>query len=239
MTTVITRLYADEEAASATARRLGWEGLPARAVEVIGGKGMSRDEIARRMTRAAVHEASVGAYAERVAAGNALLVVRATYKPLGAAQITRDVTARSKTIDMAGVVDEHFFRDPPDHAPSVLKDHPRLLSLDLDAGEYKGGPISAELGIPLLTRGHRNRPIRVYKGGRHMSRAFWPMPLLSKKRSSSSAIHGGRFMSKAFWPMPLITRKERTRSVIRGGALPFSRALGLSTILRRPSDGRG
>jgi hypothetical protein len=39
--------------------------------------------------------------------------------------------------------------------------------------------------------------------------------------------------------MPLITKKERTRSVIRGGALPFSRAFGMPTIIRRPTDGRG
>ena len=237
MTTVITRLYADGDAASAAARRLGWEGLPARAVQVIGGSGMSRDDIARKMEKAGVHETAVGTYAERVAAGNALLVVRATYKPLGAAQITRDVTARTKTIDIPGVVDDHYVVDPPDHAPSVLKDHPRLLSLDLDFGEYKGGPISAELGIPLLTRGHRNRPLHVYRGGKHVSRAFWPMPLISRKRSANSAIHGGRHMSKLFWPMPLITRKERTRSVVRGGSLPFSRALGLPTIIRRPTDG--
>jgi hypothetical protein len=239
MTTVITRLYADEEAASAVARRLSWEGLPARALQVITGSGMSRDAIAAKMGRAGVHETAVPAYSERVAGGNALLVVRATYKPLGAARITREVTARTPTIDAGGVIDEHYFADPPDHAPSVLKDHPRFLSLDLDFGEYKGGPISAELGIPLLTRGHRNRPLHVYKGGKHVSRAFWPMPLLSRKRSANSAMHGGRFMSKLFWPMPLITRKERTRSVIRGGALPFSRAFGMPTIIRRPTDGKG
>ena len=237
MTTVITRLYADEEAAGATARRLGWEGLPARALQVISASGMTRDAIAAKMTKAGVHETAVPAYAERVAAGNALLVVRATYKPLGAARIVREVTARTKTIDVGGVVDDHYVSDPPDHAPSVLKDHPRLLSLDLDAGEYKGGPISAELGIPLLTRGHRNRALHVIRGGKHVSRMFWPMPLVSHRRKANSAIHGGRYMSKLFWPMPLITRKERTRSVIRGGALPFSRALGMPTIIRRPSDG--
>lgn len=236
MTTVITRLYADEEAARAIARRLGWEGLPARALQVISGDGMARDAIAGKMRTAGVHETAVSAYSERVAGGNALLVVRATYKPLGAAQIARDVTARTKTIDVAGVVDDHYFADPPDKAPSVLKDHPRFLSLDLDPGEYKGGPISAELGIPLLTRGHRNRPLHVYKGGKHVSRMFWPMPLISRKKKANSAIHGGRYMSKLFWPMPLISRKVRTRSVIRGGALPFSRALGMPTISRRPTD---
>lgn len=237
MTTVITRLYADEEAARAIARRLSWEGLPARALQVISGDGKSRETIAEKMQSAGVHVTAVPAYSERVAGGNALLVVRATYKPLGAAQIARDATARSKAIEVRGVIDDYYFADPPDNAPSVLKDHPRFLSLDLEPGEYKGGPISAELGIPLLTRGHRNRPLHVFKGGKFVSRAFWPMPLLSRKRKANSAIHGGRYMSKLFWPMPLITKKERTRSVIRGGALPFSRAFGMPTIIRRPTDG--
>ena len=236
MTTVITRLYADEEAARATARRLRWEGLPARALQVIRGGGKARETIAAEMESAGVHETAVPSYSEKVAGGNALLVVRATYKPLGAAQITRDVTARTKMIAVRGVIDDYYFADPPDNAPSVLKDHPRFLSLDLEPGEYKGGPISAELGIPLLTRGHRNRPLHVFRGGKHVSRAFWPMPLISRKPKANSAIHGGRYLSKLFWPMPLITRKERTRSVIRGGALPFSRALGMPTIIRRPTD---
>jgi len=236
MTTVITRLYADEKTADMVAQRLRWEGLPARAVQVITGAGSDRPAIEASMNRAKVHETAVPAYADRVAAGAALLVARATYKPLGAAQIVRDVTARSKPLDVGDVVDDHYMPDEPDHAPSVLKDHPHFLMLDLEFGEYKGRPISEELGIPLLTRGHRNRPIHVFRGGKHVSKLFWPMPLVTRKRKANSAISGGRHVSKLFWPMPLITRKERTRSVIRGGALPLSRALGWPTISRRPRD---
>jgi hypothetical protein len=168
--------------------------------------------------------------------GDALLVVRATYKPLGAARITRDDHGETKARSRRRRGRRPLLPDGPDHAPSVLKDHPHMLSLDLDFGEYKGGPVSAEFGIPLLTRGHRNRPLRVSRGGGHMSKWFWPMPLVTRKRKANSAISGGRYMSKLFWPMPLLSRKERTRSVIRDGALPFSRALGLPTIIRRPTD---
>jgi hypothetical protein len=237
MTTVITRLYDSEDTASATARRLNREGVPKHALQVITAKGLAREAIAERMRRADVHDSAVPVYADHVAQGDALLVVRATYKPLGAARLTREITAKTKTKSVGDVVDDHYFADGPDHAPSVLKDHPHMLSLDLDFGEYKGGPVSAEFGIPLLTRGHRNRPLRVSRGGGHMSKWFWPMPLVTRKRTANSAISGGRFMSRLFWPMPLLSRKERTRSVIRDGALPFSRALGLPTIIRRPSDG--
>jgi hypothetical protein len=236
MTTVITRLYDSEDTASATARRLNREGLPRHAVEVITAKGLSREAIAARMQRASVHESAVPVYADHVAGGDALLVVRATYKPLGAARLTRDITARTKVKSVGSVVDQHYFADGPDHAPSVLKDHPRFLSLDLDPGEYKGGLISAMLGIPLLSRGHRSRPSRVLHGEAFMSKRFWPMPLVTRKRKADSAISGGRHISSLFWPMPLISRKDRTRSVIRDGALPFSRALGLPTIIRRPAD---
>jgi hypothetical protein len=236
MTTVITRLYDSEDTAGAAARRLHWEGLPKRALQVVTSKGLSRDAIAERLKRAGVHESAVPVYADHVAAGDALLVVHATYVPLGAAKITREVTARTKVKTLSGLVEENYVPDAPDHAPSILKGHPRLLSLDLEPGEYKGGPISAELGIRLLSRGHRNRPLHVIRGGAHMSRWFWPMPLVTRKRKANSAISGGRHMSRLFWPMPLISHKERTRSVIRGGALPFSRALGLPTIMRRPGD---
>jgi hypothetical protein len=236
MTTVITRLYDEEETASATARRLNREGFPRHALQVITAKGLSREEIEDRMRRARVHDSAVTTYADHVAKGDALLVVRATYKPLGAARITRDITAGTKVKNVGSVVDDHYLPDGPDHAPSVLKDHPRFLSLDLEPGEYKGGPVSVEVGIPLLTRGHRSRPLHVFRGGAYMSRWFWPIPLVTRRRKANSAISGGRHVSRLFWPMPLITRKERTRSVIRGGALPFSRAFGLTTIFRRPAD---
>jgi hypothetical protein len=236
MTTVITRLYDSEETASATARRLNREGIPKHALEVITAKGQSREAILKRMRRAAVHESAVPTYADHVAGGDALLVVRTTYKPLGAARLTREITGRTKVKSVGSVVDDHYFADGPDHAPSVLKDHPRFLSLDLEPGEYKGGPVSAEIGVPLLTRGHRNRPLHVLGGGSYMSKLFWPMPLVTRNRKANSAISGGRPMSRFFWPMPLLSRKERTRSVIRDGALPFSRALGLPTIIRSSAN---
>jgi hypothetical protein len=37
-------------------------------------------------------------------------------------------------------------------------------------------------------------------------------------------------MSKYFWPMPMLSRKRRGLSVIPGGGQPFSRLLGWPTI---------
>ncbi|MCR9151315.1 MAG: hypothetical protein NXH83_14170 [Rhodobacteraceae bacterium] len=230
MTTLITRLYAEEKAADSVASRLRWEGLPGYAIQVITGTDKAR--LADRMTRAKVHESAIEAYTAKVAEGAALLVVAATYKPLGAARITRETVAASTPVEVEGVTEEHYFPDGPDHAPSILRGHPRFMTLDLGMGDYEGKPISVGLCLPLLSKGPRKN--RVFRGGRHMSRMFWPMPLVTRKRKANSAMQGTRHMSRLFWPMPLITRGRRSRSVIRDGALPLSRALGWPTVSRRP-----
>lgn len=228
MTTVITRLFADKKTADMVANRLTWEGFPKSALRVIAD---ADDALHERMESARVDEAARPVYAEKIGAGAALLVVHATYKPLGAARIAREVTERAGAIDVGAVPDDTWFPDGPERAPSILKDHPRFMTLPLDPEDYRGGPISRELGIPLLARKRkRNSAMR---GGGHMSRFFWPMPLVIRKRSARSAISGGAHMSRFFWPMPLVTTKKRKNSVIRGGALPLSRALGWPTISSR------
>ena len=231
MTNVITRLYADTTKAEAVANRLRWEGFPRNSVRVISADGGGDGAIRARLSRADVNDAIIGAYASKLADGAAALVIQATYKPLGAARIAREIVAKSDAIDGASEFNDYYMPDRPDHAPSVLKDHPRFMTLPLEPEDYRGGPISRELGIRLLSpRKSRNSAIR---GGRHISKAFWPMPLVSKGRRATSAMSGGRHMSRAFWPMPLVTTKPRKNSVIRGGSLPLSRMLGWPPISPR------
>lgn len=231
MTNVITRLYADTTKAEAVANRLRWEGFPRNSVRVISADGGDDGAIRARLSRADVNDAIIGAYASKLADGAAALVIQATYKPLGAARIAREIVAKSDAIDGASEFNDYYMPDRPDHAPSVLKDHPRFMTLPLEPEDYRGGPISRELGIRLLSpRKSRNSAIR---GGRHISKAFWPMPLVSKGRRATSAMSGGRHMSRAFWPMPLVTTKPRKNSVIRGGSLPLSRMLGWPPISPR------
>ena len=231
MTTVITRLYADQKKAERVANRLKWEGFPNHAVQVITAAGKDADAVTSRLARADVNEAVLADYAAKVSSGAAALVFHATYKPLGAARIARDIVEDSGALDAASEQNDYYVRARPDHAPSILKDHPRFMTLPLDPEDYRGGPISRELGIRLLSpRKPRNSVIR---GGKHMSRAFWPLPLVARGRTSRSAMHKGGFMSRLFWPMPLVSTKRRKLSVIRGGALPLSRLLGWPTISRR------
>jgi len=203
MTTIITRLYANERSANAVADRLSWEGLPKSAVKVV--TGTDKDKIQHRMMQAQVHRDAAPIYAESVAGGTALLIVRATYKPLGAARIVREVTGSRKTIDVGVTQDDIYVRDLPDHAPSVLKEHPRFLTLPSEPEELQRGPISDLVGVHTV----------------------------SKLRSPTSAIRGGAFISQKFWPTALVSTKPRRNSVIRGGGTVFSRLFGLPTILRR------
>jgi hypothetical protein len=221
MTTLISRLFADEAAARSAAERLYFKGIPRGDIKIITGGADANT----RLARAKVHESAIGPYAQALAAGNAALVVRATYKPLGAARITREILAKRDTIATAGVTDDYGLPYEPERAPSVLKDHPHMLSLP---GFAPRGHMSSAFGMPLLKEHKAKRSVTA--PGRRMSRAFWPMPLLKSKSHSSSAIRGGRHMSRMFWPMPLLANAPRRKSVIPGGGLVFSRLFGLRAL---------
>jgi len=228
MTTVITRLFANKEVADRVSTTLYWEGLPNNQLSVlVADAGESAEALTARLTKAQVPEGSAPVYAGRLAEGGALLVARATYKPLGAAQIVREVTVRAGAIPVDGVEDDVYVPDGPDHAPSVLKDHPRFFTLPIEP-EVPVGPITAQLGMRMLSS--RRKRVSVFRGGRYMSRAFWPMKLVSKGRKANSAMSGTRHMSRLFWPMPLLKSRPARRKVIPGGGHPFSRALGWPTI---------
>lgn len=218
MTTVITRIFEDEAAARKTAGYLKLKGLPAGAVEVISGG--DADSLPDALRKARVHEDAVAPYAESIAKGHAALIVRATYIPLGAPRITRDILARRDTVDMGDVLEEQYYTDPPEKSKSVLKHHPLFLTARIRGG----GPV---MGPKTVIR-NRKATSAVGKA-RSASRLFWPMPLLSRKERRIKVHRGGRYMSKAFWPMPLLSHRERRKSVVEGGGPVFSRALGWPT----------
>lgn len=232
MKTIITRLYADASAARGVAAKLHRAFLPASSVRVVTARaGEDRSALETRLGGFGVHPDAAAAYAGRLDGGAAALVVHATYLPLEAPRITREIVGASDTLDAGEVTEEYKTRDTRDHAPSVMKSHPRFLTLAPSPDRPSGGTISETLGWRLLSpRRERHSAI---SGGRHVSRLFWPMPLISgRRRQASSAISGGRFMSRMFWPQPLLSRKERGSKVIPDGGHPLSRLMGWSTIAR-------
>lgn len=234
MTQVISRLFEDEKLARHVLDRLRFEGLPPRALRVITAQpGESAEALADRIAGLDVAHDAAQAYAQHMADGRAAVVVHATYKPLGAAKLTRNTLDRNNPIDLGDVTEETYVPDSPSRAPSILDSHPHFLTTRVhDRRIPSGGPVSHGLGPKLIMK---SRPrTSAISGGRFMSRFFWPMPLLKTNRTASSAIRGGKHMSRAFWPMPLLSRKERRLSVIPGGSLPLSRALGFPAVMTRP-----
>ncbi|MCX7890127.1 MAG: hypothetical protein N2422_10460 [Rhodobacteraceae bacterium] len=201
MTTIVSRLYADARAANAAAGALKAAGMPASAVDVITRGG----DTAAALKAARVGKASAAAYAPRIEAGNALVVARAPLQPFGLARRVMDTLDRFESIHVPGAVPDDYVRETigSRYALSVLTSHPRIFSQDFTPGSLiSRGPVTALFGLPML-KAHRTR---------------------------RSAMTGTRFMSRAFWPMPLISRRPRR---IHAGAWKISEALGIPTLSRR------
>lgn len=220
MTIVITRLFSDADAAQSAADRLQLKGIPKRDCDII----VDNDNAAAQMDRALVQDGAAAAYGKKLASGAAVLVVRTTYRPLGAAKLTRDILSKRDTLKIKGGKEEHYVRVPPSKPLSILKDHPHMLTLP---GFETHGRLSDIVGMPLI-KAHKSKRSTM-SADRRMSRMFWPMPLVSRSKHKSSAMSGGGHMSRAFWPMPLLSTKPRRKSVTPSGAFQFSRILGMRT----------
>ncbi|NJM82284.1 MAG: hypothetical protein HC844_07145 [Tabrizicola sp.] len=194
MTTIITRLYSDTATAQAVAETLVKGGHGETYIDVItqDGSGALHD----RLHRARVNARSAATYAGAIAAGNALLVVRAPFNPIGAARHAMRIVDRTPSIKV-GVADENeYIREQPtfEVRKTVLTDHPRFMSHDLVGRDR--GTVSSAFGLRLLSaRGTKTSAI---SGGGYMSTKLLPFPLLSRKKDRGSVIHGGWTLSSIF-----------------------------------------
>lgn len=223
MTTVITRLYADRQSARGIQERLYREGFPRHQLSLVTmDEGDTSEQLKRRMERALVPDEAAEAYAARVAEGASLVVVRATYKPLNAVRIANETFASSGALPVNLSSQEFKVQTPKDHAPSILKDHPRFFTRP-PTGDHIGGPLSDQFGFRLLAA-HKRRD-SVLKDGK----LFFGDGVI-RGRQSHSVLKPGTFISKFFWPMPLLTKRKRRNSVIHGGGHPLSRLLGWPTL---------
>lgn len=223
MITVITRLYGDAQSGRGIRERLYRQGFPRHALTLVtpsDGDGVKA--LQARMEGALVPAEAAKVYAARVAKGASLVVVRATYKPLNAVRIAKETFQTSGALD-AGLEDEAFrVKSPPDHAPSILKDHPLFLTLPLDP-ERDARPLSTRFGVRLLS--HPKRRDSVLRP----SKRFFGEGII-RDRKSRSVLPSGSFMSRKFWPMPLLSDRKPGRSIIPGGGQPFSRLFGWPTV---------
>ena len=219
MTTVITRLYGDEQSAKGVRERLYREGFPRHMLSLVTPG--DRD-VHAKIERALVPAEAAATYAARVSEGASLVVARATYKPLNAVRVANEVFETSGA--MASGLDEDMFKVPTpiDKSPSIIKDHPRFFTMPPNR-DHVGGPLSDQFGFRLVSAQKRRDSVL------HDGKLFFGDGIM-RNRKSNSVFRNGGFMSKYFWPMPMLSRKRRGLSVIPGGGQPFSRLLGWPTI---------
>lgn len=213
MITLITRGYADAHSAKGIQQRFFRQGFKRNDVGIVSGDGIDRDRIVYLLKRELVPDDALASYADAVEAGAHLVIVRATYKPLMA------IKKATETFETSGAmkldIEPRFRVKPPfDHAPLVMKDHPRFFTPDLDGSPPRR--FSDWFGWNILSPNQQRDS--AMSGGKLMLGGK-----VKTGRVARSAMSGTRFMSQKFWPMPLVSAKPRKLSVTRGH--PFSEAL--------------
>ncbi|MEM8803745.1 MAG: hypothetical protein AAGF55_14525 [Pseudomonadota bacterium] len=213
MITLITRGYADVHSAKGIQQRFFRQGFKRNDVGVVSGEGIVRDRILYLLKRELVPEAALDSYADAVEKGAHLVIVRATFKPLMA------IKKATETFETSGAmkldIEPRFRVKPPvDHAPLVMKDHPRFFTPDPDGTHPE--PFSNWFGWKMLAPNQQR--YSAIAGGKLMLGGK-----VKTGRVANSAMSGTRFMSQKFWPMPLLSSKPRKLSVTQGH--PFSEAL--------------
>ncbi|MFK7745290.1 MAG: PucR family transcriptional regulator [Roseobacter sp.] len=169
MTQVITRYFESASKTLAAKRTLQFERVPRKDLLVYTeAKGL-----VDALTAEHVDPETAKAYAERLKKGGAVLLVRATYRPLGAAKLARQVTAAMGPADMGGLTEEVYVKDRPAKAASILNEHPLFLSRSKDRSS--AGHYMADFPIPLISR---RKPADTFAFPRHARMASWPIGLL-------------------------------------------------------------
>lgn len=175
MTTIITRLYQDEQTANEVAQTLLDHHFRAAMMDVIGPNGDPHAE----MDTARVPVSTREAYAERIAQGNALLVVRA---PFGGAERAFLIVDQTASIDMGDMAQSSYVAEDMAaeyQTSSIIAGSPRLMSSAMYPSIKRGrSTIAMMFGKPLMRR--RDKPGLVRKHG-HFSKKFWPQSLLDTK----------------------------------------------------------
>ncbi|MCY4153128.1 MAG: hypothetical protein OXE94_12965 [Aestuariivita sp.] len=186
MTTVISRLYAEANAAEAVLQELRKTGFPESTLSVVS-EAVVDNIIA---TRVPSQDAAI--YAERMQPENVLVVVRAPVTPFGAARNAMAIVDGTPSLSVGVANPNRYIREVanPSRFLSVLTDHPRYLTPDFGPDHPRErGFISDGMSWPILTR---HREGRSGSSGWFASTKILPFPLLAGRSGRNSAISGGR-----------------------------------------------
>ena len=207
MTKIITRYFDSVE----TARAVKHELVQRQRFSVRILDLYHKDEgLADKLIRQHVDPETARAYQQKMAAdGGAVILVRATYKPLGVAVTSREVMDGMGAADMGSLTEETYVRDVPNLTLSVMTDHPHFLTRprDPDSTTYH----MADWPFPLISR---KPPFTGSIVPPHGRMANWPIPLISRREPYTGSIIG-RHARMANFLLPLISkRKPYTGSII-------------------------
>ncbi len=206
MTNIITRYFESTQAARAAKHELiNRRGLSARIIDLYE----SADGLAGTLTDAKVTGETARAYEERLAqSGGAVVLVRATYKPLGVAQTTRDVLREMGAADLGPLTEEVYIKDERGSDLNILPDHPHFLTRRADP--HSTTFHMANWPWPLIIR---RKPFDGTVFPRHARMANFPMPLLDDRKPYTESIFP-RHARMANFPIPLLSdRKPYTESI--------------------------
>lgn len=194
MTTLITRLYADEAMAQDAADALIAERFGAGDMELITNDGAT--DLSSKLKDAGLRSTARAAYASAMGEGNVLLILRAPFGTSVKAARTIDHIA---SIDV-GLADEttHVPSSGPSLSSTIFRSHPLILS-----NPNKNSMHAHVMGKDPILRGRTKSS--AIKGGAYMSKKFWPMKLLLEAKTKSSVIKGGYHVSSMI-SLPTISR---------------------------------
>jgi hypothetical protein len=210
MTTIISRLYADQKTAQQAVTALKLQNHPDDLISVIpAGSGAEQ-----AMIDAHVPENSSKLYADKMSGKNTLVVYRAPITPFGAARNAIMTLDEFDSID-AGVENQNFYQST---APQVDQ---MLIDLKVDrthshwatwGRERPRGTVSGAFGLPLLT-GYKNS-LSVYRGKKFFGN-FIMGHLSGRRPGTENTIR--RNAHYANFIVPLISRSGPYSNVIRSG----------------------
>lgn len=199
MTQLITRYFESESKAFTVKRTLQFSGFPRNDLLIFTDAG--------GLTEALVDEhvdpKTAAAYEKKLGAGGAVLVIKATYKPLGAARLAREMTAEQGAVDMGDLVEEVYvpFKASTE-VRSILSDHPLFLTRTKDHSST--GNYMADWPIPLISR---RKPTDEFAFPRHARMANFPIPLISRRKPRDRFAFP-RHARMASFPIPLISKRK-------------------------------
>ncbi|MEL7468890.1 MAG: hypothetical protein AAFN27_10580 [Pseudomonadota bacterium] len=204
MTTIITRLYDNEQTAHGVAQALRDHSFRDTMMDVIS----SSSDIDAAMAAARVPAGARSAYGEGIKSGKALMVVRA---PFGGAERAHILMDQTPSVDMGDLKQSAY--EPGEvsnkyRSSSIIKGSPRLMSSPTHASIQRGRPLLAQLwGKPLMKK-RVNLDNALYRGTKYF--ANFPIPHL-KKRSTNierTLYRGTKYFAN--FPIPHLTKRVTT-----------------------------